>query len=34
MLTELRADELFLIGTTEEGSVKATALGLMTRGTG
>ena len=32
MLTGLRADELYLIGATAEGSVKATALGLLTRG--
>lgn len=32
MLTELSADELFLIGATAEGSVRATALGLLKRG--
>jgi nicotinamidase-related amidase len=32
MLTELRADELYLIGATAEGAVKATALGLLARG--
>ena len=32
MLTGLKADELFLIGATAEGSVKATAMGLLTRG--
>ena len=32
MLTGLKADELFLIGATAEGSVKATALGLLSRG--
>jgi nicotinamidase-related amidase len=32
MLTELRADELFLIGATAEGAVKDTAIGLLARG--
>lgn len=32
MLTELRADELYLIGATAEGAVKATAIGLLARG--
>ncbi len=32
MLTELKADVLFLIGATAEGSVKATAMGLLARG--
>ena len=32
MLTELKAKEVFLIGATAEGAVKATALGLLKRG--
>ncbi len=32
LLSELRADEFILIGATTEGSVKATALGLLQRG--
>jgi nicotinamidase-related amidase len=32
MLTGLKADELYLIGATAEGSVKATAMGLLARG--
>jgi len=32
MLTEMKANEVFLIGATAEGAVKATALGLLKRG--
>ena len=32
MLTGLKADEFYLIGATAEGSVKATAMGLLNRG--
>lgn len=32
MLTEVKADEFFLIGATAEGAVRATAVGLLNRG--
>lgn len=32
MMTQLRADTFYLIGATAEGSVKATAIGLLSRG--